>query len=122
MSIQYRCPGTISYGRGLTERTVHAGCCAAFVLMSPERRAKVGLRYSVPDPIIAIGEEEPISVGELIEVVRLMQLAADEGVPAPVSHHQVVLVEADYPQPELDALISLGEPHGLTVDLRRQPA
>jgi hypothetical protein len=126
MSVTYRCPGTTSYGRGMSETTVHAGgCCAAFTLMSAERRQAIGLRYApAPDPIIAIEEaiEEPITVGELIEVVRLLQLADDEGLPAPVSHVQRVLVEHDFPQAQLDALLDLGAGYGLVAHCTRLPA
>jgi len=123
--IEYRCPGVTSYGRGLTERTVHmSGCCAAFALSNPERRAKIGLRYPAdPEPLIgAPPDDEPISVGELTEVVRLLQLADDEGVPAPVSHVQYVLVEHDYPQEQLDALLDLGAGYGLVAHCIRLPA
>lgn len=125
MAVEYRCPGTTSYGRGLSERTVHGGCCAAFALMSSERRQKIGLRYPVmQDPIVAVDEdyEDEVTVGELIEVVRLLQLAEDDGAPAPVAHVQHVHVDADFPQDQLDALLQLGEGYGLRVHVTRLPA
>lgn len=124
MGIVLRCPGVDSYGHGLTEQTVHMNsCCAQFALMSPERRQKIGLRYPAPPaPLIAVDEDnqEPISVGELMEVVRLLQLADDEGVPAPVSHLQHVLVDPDFPQDQLDALVELGAAYGLRAICRRR--
>lgn len=122
MSIEYRCPGGASYRHGLTEQTVHGSCCAQFALMSSERRQKIGLRYPAPpEPLLAVVDEEPdpVTVGELIEAVRLLQLAEDDGVPAPVSHVQHVHVEHDFPQDQLDALLELGAEYGLRVTVTR---
>ncbi len=123
MSFAYKCPGTTVAGiRG--ERSVHGACCAQFALSNPERRERIGVRYHVPDPIIAVDEDdtEPITVGELIEVVRLLQLADDEGVPPPVSLVQDVVVPADFPQDELDALLELGSAYGLRARITRLSA
>jgi hypothetical protein len=92
--------------------------------MTPERRKKIGERYRAAEPIIAVDEDdiEPITVGELIEVVRLLQLADDDGIDAPVAHVQHVLVEPDFPQEQLDALLDLGAGYGLRVTVTRLPA
>lgn len=123
MTFAYKCPGTAVAGiRG--DRTVHGACCAQFALSSPERRKKIGVRYVVHEPIIAIDEDdtEPVTVGELIEVVRLLQLADDEGAPPPVSLVQDVVVPAGFPQDELDALLELGSAYGLRARVTRLPA
>jgi hypothetical protein len=124
MSFAYKCPGTTTYGRTLSARTVHGGCCAAFALMSQERRRRIGIRYLVYEPIICVDEDAEgwITTGELIEVVALLQLAADDGVDPPVAHRQHVLVEPDFPKDELDALLDLGAAYGLQVRVTWLPA
>lgn len=120
-----RCPGVTGYGRA-DAVTHQGGCCAAFALMSPERRQKVGLRTPLePQQLLGIEDHpdpEPISIGELIETVRLLQLAADEGMPAPVSLTPTALIDHDFPQEQLDALLQLGEAYGLNAHCIRRPA
>lgn len=115
MTFAYRCPGTTIPGiRG--SRTSHGACCAQFALSSTERRARLGVRYRVPDPILAVEDDiDAITIGELVEVVRLLQLAADDQTTPPVSPIQYVLLDPGYPQDELDALLDLGAPYGLQV-------
>ena len=41
----FTCPGTTSYGRGLSEMPVHsAGCCAVFTALDPQEQRVQGLR------------------------------------------------------------------------------
>lgn len=127
MALTYRCPGVDEYGHGLTARTVHMnGCCAAFLLMSEERKAEVGLRT----PTAYVGAEErpvppvpeSISVPQLAKLVEKMIARAAE---FPDEEPPGASVWVEYgPSHTLDdvmALRDLGEPYNLVVGYRRVP-
>ncbi len=126
MTIRLSCPGAPGHQRGPSDNIVHAdGCCAAFALMSQERRRRVGRRWPTSPPtMLAIDEPagDPLTIGELIEVVRLLELAADDHLPAPVPLTPTVHVPHDFPQDQLDALLQLGEAYGLDATCVRLPA
>jgi len=122
MGVVYRCPGTVTFGRR-TERTVHGNCCAQFALMDPERRKKIGVRHVEPGQLLAVEPDasEPLTGGELIEVVRLLQLADDDRVTAPVAHVQYLRADHGLAPDQLAALLELGRAYGLQVQLVRPP-
>lgn len=124
MGVVYRCPGGAEYGHGETARTVHLdGCCARFALMTDERRAEIGLRYSdhttereeLPRP----PAPETVTVAELAKIIAEMQ-RRDTEQPG-VEQDQIVWLEigADDDYEQALALIELGRPYGLVVGHRR---
>ncbi len=123
MSITYRCPGLGEpVGRA---RRVHAdSCCARFVLMSAERRARVGVRYGyAPRPELPRPPEcEEITVRQLAQLIEKMQVRAatfpDEEPPgASVS----VVYGPSHTEAEVLALYDLGRDYNLVLGWRRVP-
>jgi hypothetical protein len=123
VSITYRCPGLGEpVGRA---RRVHAdSCCARFALMSPERRAKDGVRYGfAPRPELPKPpEREEITVRQLAELIGKMQRRAtmhpDEEPPgASVS----VAFGPSHTEADVLALYDLGRPYNLVLGWRRVP-
>lgn len=121
MAVEYRCPGVDSYGHGLSETFIHmAGCCAQFLLMSPEQQAKVGLKYPAPRqepmPAPAGYQVDTISMRECEKLIEKLQYRAAERPdeePEPVIAW-VLLDEGDTEQ-QVQALYDLGRPYGLVL-------
>jgi hypothetical protein len=123
MAITYRCPGIGEPGgRG---RRVHAdGCCAQFLLMSDERRAKVGVRRGyAPRPELPKPPVPPdLTVRQLAKLIEKMQVRAtmfpDEEPPgASVS----VAYGPSHTEAEVLALYDLGREYNLVLGMRRVP-
>jgi hypothetical protein len=68
-------------------------------------------------------ERTIIGVSELIALVADLQRRATEDPDADLGHTEAwVLIPADYPLPELEALLELGAPYGLVGAYSRAPA
>ncbi len=127
MGVVYRCPGVDEYGRGLTAQTVHMnGCCSAFLLMSEERKARVGLKipatYVPEEPRPAPPDQRLLTVPELIKLVEKMIARAAE-FPDEVPPGASVLVEygPSHTLEDVLALYDLGRPYNLVLGYRRVP-
>lgn len=123
MAVELTCPGVGSYGRGLNEQFVHAdGCCAAFTLMTDERRAEIGLAWpaAAPRETPRPYEVPVITVDQLINVVKDLQRRATTD-PDEVLPETIVYVEIgpgdDFEQ--VMELIDYGRAYDLVVGYSR---
>lgn len=127
MGVAYRCPGSAEYRHGESTRTVHLdGCCARFALMSDERRAEIGLRYSdhvqereeLPRP----PAPETVTVPQLARLVAALQKRATEFPDEePLGASAWVEYGPSHSLADVQALYDLGKPYNLVLGYRRVP-